>query len=77
MQDPRHISLVVACRIIQYLLGASTRGLFFPSRSPIRLNGFSDSDWAECSDTHRSVTGWCMFLGESLVSWKSKKQDRV
>jgi hypothetical protein len=45
--------------------------------SPIRLVAYSDADWAGCSDTRRSITGWCMFLGNSLVSWKSKKQDQV
>ncbi|XP_049391406.1 uncharacterized mitochondrial protein AtMg00810-like [Solanum stenotomum] len=77
MQAPRHLHLVVVRRIIRYLLGTSTRGLFFLSGSPIRLNSFSDSDWAGCHDTRRLVSGWCMFLGESLISWKSKKQDRV
>ncbi|XP_049389655.1 uncharacterized mitochondrial protein AtMg00810-like [Solanum stenotomum] len=77
MQAPHHLHLVAVRRIIRYLLGTSTRGLFFPSGSPIRLNSFSDSDWAGCPDTRRSVSSWCMFLGESLISWKSKKQDRV
>ncbi|XP_060170450.1 uncharacterized mitochondrial protein AtMg00240-like [Lycium barbarum] len=73
MHAPRHLYLVAVRHIIRYLLGTSTRGLFFPSGSYIRLNAFSDSDWARCSDTRRSVIGWCMFLGESLISWKSKK----
>ncbi|OIT27757.1 putative mitochondrial protein, partial [Nicotiana attenuata] len=77
MQTPRHLHLVAVRLIIRYLSGTSTRGLFFPSGSPIQLNAFSDSDWAGCPDTRRSVMGWCMFLGDSLISWKSKKQDRV
>uniref|UniRef100_A0A3Q7H9A9 Mitochondrial protein n=1 Tax=Solanum lycopersicum TaxID=4081 RepID=A0A3Q7H9A9_SOLLC len=77
MQAPRHLYSVVVRHIIRYLLVTSTRGLFLPSGSPIHLNAFSDSDWAGCIDTHRSVTCWCMSLGESLISWKSKKQDPV
>ncbi|XP_069150769.1 uncharacterized mitochondrial protein AtMg00810-like [Solanum lycopersicum] len=44
MQAPPHLHLLVVLRIIQYLLGTSTRGLFFPSGSPILLDAFSDSD---------------------------------
>ncbi|WMV33539.1 hypothetical protein MTR67_026924 [Solanum verrucosum] len=77
MHAPRHLHLVVVRRIIRYLLGTSTSGLFFPSGSEIQLNAFSNSDWAGCPDTRRSITSCCMFLGDSLISWKSKKQDRV
>uniref|UniRef100_A0A3Q7EWX7 Reverse transcriptase Ty1/copia-type domain-containing protein n=1 Tax=Solanum lycopersicum TaxID=4081 RepID=A0A3Q7EWX7_SOLLC len=77
MQAPPHLHLVVVHRIIQCLLGTSTRGLFYPSGSPIRLNSLSDFDWEGCPDTFCSITGWCMFLGESLISSKGKKQDLV
>lgn len=28
-------------------------------------------------DTRHLANGWYMFLGNALISWKSKKQDRV
>jgi hypothetical protein len=41
------------------------------------VTGFSDANWAGCADTHHFVTGWCMFVCDALISWKSKKQARV
>ena len=44
VQAHHHLHLVAVRRIILYFIGTSTRGLFFPNGSPIRLNAFSDSD---------------------------------
>ena len=77
MHTPRHLHLAAVRRIIRYLKGTSHRGLFFPTGTSLNLVGYSDADWAGCPDTRRSVTGWCMFLGSALISWKSKKQAWV
>ena len=77
MQAPRHLHLAAVRRIIRYLKGTSSRGLFFTKESSLQLKRYSDTDWVGCADTRRSVTGQYMFFGNALISWKSKKQDRA
>jgi hypothetical protein len=61
-------------RIIRYIKGTLFRGLHFSSRSPLVLQAYSDADWAGDPDHPRSTTGYCIFLGDSIISWRSKKQ---
>ncbi|GJU86817.1 hypothetical protein Tco_1294363 [Tanacetum coccineum] len=41
------------------------------------LTVFSDADWAKCVVRGKYVTGYCVFLNNSIVSWKSKKQKTL
>jgi hypothetical protein len=38
---------------------------------------FSDADWAGCTETTKSTTGWIVRVGGSTVAWYSKRQGSV
>ncbi|KAL2241039.1 UNVERIFIED_CONTAM: Retrovirus-related Pol polyprotein from transposon RE1 [Sesamum indicum] len=38
---------------------------------------FCDADWAACQETRRCLSGFCIFVGETPISWKIKKQTMV
>ncbi|CAL9217107.1 unnamed protein product, partial [Arabidopsis halleri] len=74
---PKLIHLQAIHKVLRYLKGTIGQGIFYGKDADFTLRGFSDSDWGTCRDSRRSVTGFAVFLGNSLVSWRSKKQDIV
>ena len=51
--------------------------MFFSAKLDFKLKAFCDVDWASCPNTRKSLTRYCVFLGENLISWRSKKQNTV
>jgi len=77
MQSPTHEHYHIALRVLRYLKQAPGQGILLSSRSTPSLLAYCDSDWGKCSDSRKSVTGFCVLLGASPISWRSKKQSVV
>ncbi|XP_062075355.1 uncharacterized mitochondrial protein AtMg00810-like [Humulus lupulus] len=77
MSSPRTTHLQAVHHLLRYLKGKPGQGLLYPSSSSLQLRAFSDLDWASCPITRRSTTGFCVFLGNYLISWRSKKQPTI
>jgi len=77
MDKPSQSHLTAAHKVLRYIRSAPGQGLLLFASSNLELIAYCDSDWASCPDTRRSITGYCVLLGQSLISWKSKKQSIV
>uniref|UniRef100_A0A2N9GND3 Integrase catalytic domain-containing protein n=1 Tax=Fagus sylvatica TaxID=28930 RepID=A0A2N9GND3_FAGSY len=77
MAAPRSLHYAVVLRILRYLKGTLFHGLHFSSQSSLTLQAYFDADWAGDPTDRRSTTGYCFLLGDSLISWRSKKQSVV
>jgi hypothetical protein len=77
MHAPHDVHWNLVKRILRYLHGTIQHGIIISASPSTTLKAYSDADWAGCLDTRRSTSGYCVFLGESLVSWSSKRQTTV
>ena len=75
MHAPLQTHLNLGLRVLKYLKLAPGSGIGFDKCSHgFKMVAYSDSDWAKCPITRKSVSGYCVFVNDNLVSWKSKKQ---
>ena len=65
-----------AVRVVRYLKGTHTLPLVLGGTA-IQLVSFTDSDYANDLDSHRSVGGYCFTLGSGMISWSSHKQCTI
>nr|XP_043616440.1 uncharacterized mitochondrial protein AtMg00810-like [Erigeron canadensis] len=77
MHAPKVSHLKLAFRILRYLKKNPGKGIHIVKGESFSLSAFVDFDWGKCVTSRRSVTGFCIFLNGSLISWKSKKQNTV
>jgi hypothetical protein len=75
--SPKDCHLRVIKRIMRHLVLTPNLGLWYPKGSHFELIGYLDADYARCKIDRKSTSGTCQFLGRSLVSWSSKKQNSI
>jgi hypothetical protein len=77
MHDPQEPHLTAMKRILRYLQGTPDYSLLLRRSSSSDLVVYTDADWAGCSDTRRSTSGYAVFLGDNLVFWSAKRHTVV
>ena len=76
MEKPKKCHWEAACNILRYIKNPPGKGLWFKKNKHRNLVGFLDANYTG-DKGHRKSTGYCIFVGSNLATWKSKKQTVV
>ncbi|GKE05580.1 ribonuclease H-like domain-containing protein [Tanacetum coccineum] len=77
MHDPRKEYMTALKRILRYVQGTLHYGLHLYKSPSSALVSYTDTDWGGCPDTRRSTSRYCVYLGDNLISWSSKRQPML
>ena len=77
--DPHRKHMAAAMRVLKYLKGTKELGITYTRglSDENRLLGWADADWAACTVTRRSISGYVSTLNGGAVSWKCRQQKSV
>nr|GEU55254.1 NBS-containing resistance-like protein [Tanacetum cinerariifolium] len=77
MHNPQKPHLNVMKRVLCYLRGTTDLGLQLFQSTTSQHIAYSDTDLADYPATRRSTSGNCVFLGDNLLTWSSKRHDTL
>ena len=77
MDQPHDIHWKAAKRILNFVQGTRTHGIFYKAKSDLDLIGFIDSDWAGDSTDRKSTSRYVFMLAKGPIIWSSKKQCAI
>lgn len=77
MHSPTTCHWLAVKRLLRYLSGTLSHGIYLRKQSQAPLHAFSDADWAGDSDDYVSTNGYIVYLGSHPISWTSRKQKGV
>jgi len=64
-------------RVLAYIKSCLGKGLVYRTHGHVRISRYSDSGYIGDRGDRKSTTGYCIFIGENPMTWRSKKQDVV
>ena len=77
MHSPKQSHMEATTRVVKYIKQALRVGILMSSTVSSKLHAYCDVDWGSCLTTIKSVSGYAVKIGDSLISWKSKKQSTI
>ncbi|KAK8288489.1 hypothetical protein V6Z12_D07G128800 [Gossypium hirsutum] len=77
MEEPVYSHWKALKRILRYIQGTVSLGLFYSNMKYYKLIGYSDSDWCGDLDNRKSTSAYVFFMGNTAFAWLSKKQPVV
>nr|XP_016497728.1 PREDICTED: uncharacterized mitochondrial protein AtMg00810-like [Nicotiana tabacum] len=77
MQKPKRSHMEAAQRVVRYVKNQPGQGILLSTEKKNIVTAYCDADGVACPLTRKYVIGFFIMYGDSLVSWKSKKQSTI
>ena len=72
MDQPHDIHWRAAKRILNFVQGTRTHGIFYKEKYDLELVGFTDSDWEGDIIDRKSTSGYVFMLVDGPIRWSIK-----